>query len=133
MQRLFPAIPWPVWLCFALGLGLLFWFDRQAPEAGTRQALELARERVLRYAQEHGRLPADLRAADPTPGHTAHLVDGWGHDLSYGVTSDGLVAVGGPGRDSQAGGAGLDADWRARSVGSRVRLRGLGAGPWAVG
>ena len=101
-----------LWLIGALalvGVAMLF-VDTIPPHSVTHLSMHMGKRRVLRYAQEHGRLPSALGDTKAIEGFHSSIKDGWGTPLEYRVDTNGLVMFRSLGRDRRLGGDGDHAD-----------------------
>lgn len=80
------------------------------PASITTMVMEVSKRRILRYAQQHGRLPDALGDTEVIPGYGASLDDGWGAPVLYSVRES-SVELRSHGADGLPGGTGDDRDW----------------------
>lgn len=76
----------------------------------TYGTMHMAKRRILRYAATHNDLPKSLSLTEAIAGYDNTFRDGWGRDIQYAVSSNGIVTLISFGKDKKAGGAEKNAD-----------------------
>jgi hypothetical protein len=92
--------------------------DRIPPRSLTATRMQGLKRRILRDAQAKGVLPVSLKNLLPIEGFDNSLLDGWGREIVFDVSS-GTVTLRSFGADGKTGGTGEDADI-ARSFPTRA-------------
>lgn len=110
MKNYFPKMPKLAVALFAAAVITLLCIDFAPPRAQTTAAMQVAKQRILRYAHQHGRLPATLEETEAIPGKVTGLVDGWGEPLGYEIGPAGRITLRSYGEDQEPGGVAADAD-----------------------
>jgi hypothetical protein len=80
------------------------------PRNLTATRMQVLKRRVLQYVQAHGELPSSLAALQKMEGYDNNIQDGWKKEITYEVSTSGIVTFRSFGRDGVAGGSGEDAD-----------------------
>jgi hypothetical protein len=110
MKNFFPKMPKLVVGLFAAAVISLLCIDFVPPRAKTTSAMQVAKQRILRYAKSHGMLPGNLEETEPIEGKIPGLLDGWGEALIYEIGPAGKVTLRSYGKDQKPGGEGAAAD-----------------------
>jgi len=100
-----------VGIAFAvLGWLMLDDFIGVPPRAVTDTNMWILKRRILQFAHSHGELPHSLKDLPEMQGYYNDTRDGWGRDISFEVSTSGVVTLRSLGRDGVIGGSGEDAD-----------------------
>ena len=70
----------------------------------------VVRERIMRFATLHNRLPFSLAETEPITGKVDSLNDAWRHPLLYSYDTNEVVTLRSLGEDDRVGGSGEDRD-----------------------
>jgi hypothetical protein len=76
----------------------------------TYGAMHMCKLRVLRYAQQHGSLPASLNDTKSIEGFDSSITDAWDVVFEYSVDTNDVVTFRSLGKDKILGGTGDNAD-----------------------
>ncbi|MFH1022152.1 MAG: type II secretion system protein GspG [Planctomycetota bacterium] len=93
----------------AIGGALLF-VDVIPPPSQTAVAMHMCKRRVMRHAKENDKLPNRLHDLKEIEGYDNSIEDAWGHELLYGIDTNGLVTLTSYGKDGKPGGTDKNSD-----------------------
>lgn len=79
------------------------------PESATAGTMRVMKQRILRYAATHDRLPSSTKDLPEIPGKVDSVKDAWGRDIEMTFT-DRQATLTSLGRDGKPGGTGENAD-----------------------
>jgi hypothetical protein len=71
-------------------------FKLTSAEARTATTMWGLKRRILRYAREHGRMPASLSDLPPMQGYSNKTTDAWFRPIAYEVDDEGVVTLSSP-------------------------------------
>lgn len=99
-----------------VGLNACSLVDRIPPRALTATTMWVCKRRIIRYAREHGNLPANLNGLPIMEGYVNQTTDAWGEPLQYEVQQGDIVQLKSLGADKKPGGQGDAVDMVGRFV-----------------
>ena len=80
------------------------------PRSLTAVRMHMLKRKVLRYARQHGELPASVQVLPEMHGYDNSALDAWKRPIIFETSPSGSVTFRSLGRDGKIGGEGDDAD-----------------------